>query len=339
MRDFRQLIAQSTPKIVECGNDKMIVTAAKRHIALHGFTHYRIDRPRWIPTIALDMDARDPLDLVVSGYPFPLPAYVVYNSANGHSHAVWVLDDPVVRGPRGEKAEQTYWLVRDALQLLAGADRAHTNLITRTPYHEQHIFYPCLYKRWELSELLRCLPVDAVSRRTNGQHGREFDESAGWKCGMFGWLRAWAYEEARQGRYSQLSYERLYAVLEARNRMFIDPVPLSDVRSMAKSVDRWMQTHWRGNKSNRPQTTKGSRRARIHKWDRGAALPEAQQLANRRAGQAQGAESRREATREVIRQAVGQLVAQNQRVTRQKLADVTGLGARTLSRHADIWKR
>ena len=97
-----------------------------------------------------------------------------------------------------------------------------------------------------------------------------------------------------------------------------------------------MEAQWWGNRTTTPN--QGSARSQIHSSRRDQ-LTTAQARERIQAAQAQGAQTRREATRNAITQAVGQLVGSGQRVTRQALQQLTGLDPKTLSNHADIWKR
>ena len=71
--------------------------------------------------------------------------------------------------------------------------------------------------------------------------------------------------------------------------------------------------------------------------DRGGPLPEAEQRARMREGQAQGAATRREATRAELRAAVATLTAQGQPVNAENLSLVAGVSKRTVFNHSDIW--
>ena len=219
---------------------------------------------------------------------------------------------------------------------LIGGDPSHTNTVARTPYHDSHTWYPVLYRRWGLTELLGMLPTDAVARTANAAYRRAIDPSGGRNCGLYTWIRHWAYQEAREGRYAQLTLAHIRQTTDRRNQTFEDPLPVGEIRSISTSVHKFMEAQWWGNRTTTPN--QGSARSQIHSSRRDQ-LTTAQARERIQAAQAQGAQTRREATRNAITQAVGQLVGSGQRVTRQALQQLTGLDPKTLSNHADIWKR
>ncbi|UFA51937.1 replication initiation protein [Deinococcus radiophilus] len=313
----------------------MLTTTAARHVALHGFSHYRTDTPLWIPVLPVDMDGNDPIDLIMAGVRIPYPTWVVYNNANGHAWAMYALIDPIVCSPKSARIERYAALIRDGLCLVLGGDPNYTNTTARTPWHDGHTYYPVLHRRWELRELAALLPLDSVARRTASPR-RPLDPTAGRNSGLFARLGDWARQEAREGRYGRLSYDQLHAVAAGLNSTLGDPLPAGEVRSTARSVWRWMQADWQGNRTATPNA--GSTRSQIRSHHR-EQLNTQQARERIQAAQAKGAQTRGEATREAITQAVGQLVASGQRVTRQGLQQLTGISERTLSRHTDIWKR
>lgn len=270
----------------------------------------------------------------------PIPTLTTLNTLSEHQQAAYFLLNPISYGGHSRRAPQQF--LEDVLAGLVyahDADRNYTGLLARGPLHPDHITRVMSGRIYTLAELAQDLPPlkKVVTTQQELRKLAELVEIESRNCETFEMLRHVGYRIGREGHLGEVLRRRLQDQADQVNRTaWADhpsgPLSASELRGIVESIVRYINRHHDPNKASR------SPRASIHSRDRGGALSEAEQLANRRAGQAQGAESRREATRTAVLAAVGQLVAKGERVTRQKLAEITGIPERTLSRHADLWK-
>lgn len=289
-----------------------------------------------IGTILVDVDHQhgiDPLD-------GPLPTFATLNPASGHQHAAYVLRDAITYGRHTRRAPQQFLEdIRVGLNDALDGDSAYTGLLSRGPYHPDHITRIVSGRVYTLEQLARDLPP----LRTHTTTRRELlataaaAEAEGRNCAAFEALRHVGYRLAREGYTGEgLRRELQHHADKLNNNTWADhpsgPLDPRELRHIVQSITRYIARH------HKPNAGKGSPRSRVHSRDRGEALSEGQQLARRRKGQQQGAETRREATREAISAAVQGLRAEGQRVTREALAKRTGITTRTLSKHAELWK-
>ena len=104
------------------------------------------------------------------------------------------------------------------------------------------------------------------------------------------------------------------------------PLSARELAGIVKSICKWTDAN------HRPRS-KGSPREVIHSRDRGGPLPEAEQRARMREGQAQGAATRREATSARLRAAEVQLQAAGRLITAPALAELAGVERRAALRY------
>lgn len=343
LADFRRLVAQVTPKRVECGNDKATFTTQPRGKALAGFTHYRSDTDTWRPVLALDLDDRDPFtEEIMAGQLLPFPSWLVYNTANGHAHALYALAEPVTQGPQGRRGPQNMAaLAHDALALRLGADPGHRNTVTRTPWHRGHIFQPVLLKRWHLAELLALLPLEAEEaarrRKVERVTGTPLEEARGRNDHLYMTVIHWCMDEARAGRWAGLTLAAVQAAAAGFNT-YSPPLPAGEVRTISRSAHGFMQASWWGNRSSTPgQGGRGSPRERLRSWQRDPITPQEARERQRQAA-LETAQRRTATTRAVILQAVENIRQSGQTPTSALLSAVTGLSVRTVKTHSDLYR-
>ncbi|WP_409996748.1 replication initiation protein [Deinococcus sp. Marseille-Q6407] len=288
-------------------------------------------------SIGQDLDHHNGLN-VLDG---PLPTASTLNILSGHQQPRYLLLDAISYGGRSHRAPQQYLEdIRAALNYVHNADPAYTGLLARGPYHPQHVTRVMsgrIYTLPELGQELPSVPHTTTTRRELLQVAQAVEVESR-NCAAFEVLRHVGYRLAREGHLGAELQQQLQHQADQLNRVaWADhpsgPLSPSELRNIVKSIARYINRH------HRPGAGTGSPRSRIHSRNRGGALPEAEQLARMRQGQAQSAESRREATRAVIGTAVAQLQTAGERVNRKALAERTGLSLDTLTKNADLWKK
>ena len=200
-------------------------TASKaKHIQLNGPTHKNF--------IVLDVDrphaAMDWYDLSV-----PTPNLTIQNTVNGHAHLLYALST-AVRTVQNAKIKPLRYAaaIESALCKALDADRAYSGLMAKNPLNN---FWRV--KEWNGS--FYCLDELADSLDLSQQAKNDSDYGMGRNCILFDNLRGWAYKAIRQG---WPEYDRWLIAVEQRAQAynsFISPLPVNEVKAIAKSVARW----------------------------------------------------------------------------------------------------
>lgn len=175
----------------------------------------------------------------------PCPSLIVQNPENGHAHLLYALAAPV---PRTEAARlkplKFLAVVEEGLRLKLGADQGFAGLICKTPNHQSwRTFEPTFEAIYELGELSEWVDLPAkVPKRLGIRTG------LGRNVELFDRLRFWAYKWL--GDYkSKKNFEDWGRAVLSQCEHFNDftaPLPLSEVRAVAKSVAKWTWKHYTG---------------------------------------------------------------------------------------------
>jgi hypothetical protein len=195
---------------------------------------------RWIP---FDVDrAGAAHDWQIIGA--PAPNLAVENRHNGHAHLLYGLLIPVDKTPGGSR--KALWFagaVEWGLRKRLGADPSYSGLLVQNPLSAAWKVYPWEDRLYDLAHLseyadsedyrgARRLPVYGLGRN----------------CTLFDALRTWAYRAIRiEGWPRAASWIELVihraAALNAE--LFPDnPLPMAEVRGLARSVGRWVHEHY-----------------------------------------------------------------------------------------------
>lgn len=174
--------------------------------------------------------------------PLPPPNIVVTNPANGHAHLIYGLELPVCRTDAGsEKAIRYAAAVEHALRKALRADDGYAGLICKNPLHSHWRtawIHPALYSLDELADWLT-LPKKLPKRAAESGLGRNVTLFDVTRKPFYSRVRAFKATNDRQGFFAAVT-----AAAEARNAMFPDPLPASEVKALAKSVAKWTWRHF-----------------------------------------------------------------------------------------------
>ena len=116
-----------------------------------------------------------------------------------------------------------------------GADQAYTHFLTKTPGHARWRTIWGREQPYSLPELARALPEDLpLPKRIKTAEA----VGLGRNVTLFDGLRAWAYRSRRlYSRFEAFSEACLYQA-QGLN-VFAAPLPVSELRSTARSVAKW----------------------------------------------------------------------------------------------------
>jgi len=205
----------------------------KRFIQPNGPTHlywlvYDVDRS----TASYDWD-----DLRA-----PPPNICAMNPDNGHAHLFYGLEVPVRKAPDAQLKPLRYAAaVEWALCQKLDADYGYAGLIAKNPLHDHWTVTTYEQNAYSLGWLAEYIDLERVDYRT-----RPTAYGLGRNCTLFNQLRHWAYRAKSAQNWDLTSWK--IAVLEraAGLNTFPAPLPLSEIRSTAKSVARWVWANYDG---------------------------------------------------------------------------------------------
>lgn len=202
--------------------------------------HIQINSPIFTGFLAFDVD-REMAAISWVSPNLPPPSFVVQNEKNGHCHLIYMLEAPVCTSDAARLAPiKLLAAIQYAFTKALGADFSYTNVTAKTPFHKSwRTLLPAndegLYDLNYLAEFVE-LPSKLPKRREAVGLGRN--------CSLFADLSKWSYKAVRA--HWRPDGEKLWreAVLNRAIELneFNPPLPLVEVRGIAKSVSRWV---WR----------------------------------------------------------------------------------------------
>lgn len=261
----------------------------------------------------------------------PPATYATINPDSGHCQAGYVLLLPVSRGKNARlDIVQLAADVHRALTRELRGDPAFTGLISRGPFHPDHMTRLVGGRLWTLAELLRDLPPMPSLTCREARRAAEAADIEGRNCAAFETLRYVAYRLHDQGVSGAALVRQVQYQAEALNRDTFaqhqaGPLSARELAGIVRSICKWTDAN------HRPTT--GSARSRTHSRDRGGPLSEAEQYARRLEGQAQGAATRRKATSARLRAAELELQAAGRLITAPALAELAGVERKAALRY------
>lgn len=171
----------------------------------------------------------------------PPPNIATTNPKNGHAHLLYGLELPIPRTDAARAAPLAYLAaVEYAMRRALKGDDGYAGLITKNPLNKRwraEFIHARLYTLDELAEWIT-LPK-ALPKRARGL-------GLGRNVALFDEVRAWGYRNLRQFKATGNRAGWTAAVLGAAEGMntFREPLPLSEVRACARSVAKWIWTHF-----------------------------------------------------------------------------------------------
>lgn len=193
--------------------------------------------------VAFDVD-REGAALAAEHANVAAPNWIATRRSNAHAHLGYELDAAVVRSDAGRQRPLRYLAaIEDAYTRALGADTGYSGLICKNPHSAawrvQWLRRPG-YSLGELAEYVDLQPYVKGRLQPAGPLGRN--------CLLFDSVRQWAYREIRAARAAG-SFDRWQAEVVRRaagmnlfagmDLRCTEPLALSEVRAIAKSVARW----------------------------------------------------------------------------------------------------
>ena len=187
---------------------------------------------------ALVLDCDDPRAMGLGLPHLPPPNWTVTRPANDHGHVAWCLDKPVHRYPTARIEPLRYFAsIAEYYAYATNADPSYAGVLAHNPAPQFKDEYKTTWgaeRAYSLDQLATVIPLGwqaPVVRQTGV--GRNVD--------LFEAGCRWAGRAANRG-------VDVFAALVAVNQQFDNPLPLSEVRATAKSIEkyreRWKARGW-----------------------------------------------------------------------------------------------
>jgi Replicase family/Primase C terminal 1 (PriCT-1) len=231
----QDLFAKNLPSWIACADD--LTDGITRLPAMEAVkrAHIAPNSAKQVWAMAFDIDRPEGGAAWIDA-DLPSPNWTAQNPRNGHAHLGYALLSPVSRSVFSRGCPQRYLArIQHAMTRALGADQSYAHFLTKTPGHARWRTIWGRQQPYRLDELALALPEDMpLPKRIKAGEA----VGLGRNVTLFDGLRAWAYR-------SRLQYSRFDAFSEAclgyalSLNEFAAPLPLSELRSTARSVAKW----------------------------------------------------------------------------------------------------
>ena len=227
--------------------------------------------------LMFDVDRRTSPEQITDDLNLPAPNLFIQNPQNGHAHVLYSLDVAVHHNESSSRHAIRFAAAVDcALSSAMGADAGYVGLITKNPVHERWRTYQGSAMPYSLGEL-----SDYVDLKPYNDKRKHLPEvGLGRNCTLFDKTRTWAYQARRNGEWQDFN-QWAGAVLDkgmTYNHVFSQPLPLSEVKAVAKSIAKWVWANITPQAFARIQSARGRKSGESRRQGRLFKLSRAMQL-------------------------------------------------------------
>jgi len=236
------LFNTSLPAKPYCADDLdygLVIRTANNAIKKRYIQH---NKPTSVHWLTFDCDYPGAIEKLTDDG-LPMPNLAVLNRKNGHSHLLYGLEVPVHRTTVARAKPLNFLAkVEYALREKLSADFGYSGLIVKNPNHADWLTYELNSTSFDLAELSEylILPEKLPKKALLVGLGRN--------CSLFETLRRWAYANVLNFRLSG-NFEGFKDAVLCQSialNTFPQPLPLSEIRSTAKSISKWTWQNYTG---------------------------------------------------------------------------------------------
>lgn len=192
---------------------------------------------------------------------FPAPYWTSKNPENAHAHIAYRLKVPFCTSDIAHSEPIRYAAaIESAMIERLKAARGFAGLLTKNPLHShwQNEFWT--EHEYTLDEL-----ADYLDLKGHPLRGCEVS-GLGRNCELFDTVRQWSYKAIRDfwaPNYKRQWNSAVYDHVEALNTQFKVPLPVSEVKAIAKSIANWTYREFTPEKFRQSQAKKGAKGGKI----------------------------------------------------------------------------
>jgi hypothetical protein len=225
----------SLPEKPYCSDDLRSGTVIRKKNTAIKKRYIQINDPTFVRYLIFDVDREFGVWSWESAG-LPHPGWAVANSSNGYAHLVYPLKFPICRSNAARIKPLRYLAaIENAYLNRLGADPGYSGLLSKNPFNE--FWGVTLFDGSIAYDLATLADWIELKPHTNGIEA----VGLGRNCTLFDSVRHWAYREIQNywepGGAERWNREVLLYSLKQNN--FHIPLPVSEIRSVAKSIASW----------------------------------------------------------------------------------------------------
>lgn len=258
---FQLDLFESLPHKPYCTDELGVTYIRPKNIAIKK-KYLQVNQPKLVTYLIFDIDRQGG---VLAWYDNGLlpPYWTSKNIKNAHAHIAYRLKIPVCTSDIAHLEPIRYLAaIESAMIERLKADRGFAGLLTKNPLNPHwHNEFWTEYE-YTLDELAECLDLKGHPLRGHEASG------LGRNCELFDSTRQWAYKAIRE--YWAPNYKRkwsaaVYERVEALNSQFNVPLPVSEVKAIAKSIANWTYREFTPEKKSQWHAKKGAKGGKASK--------------------------------------------------------------------------
>ena len=242
--------------------------------------YLQVNQPKLVTYLLFDIDRQGGV-LAWYDNDLPPPHWSTKTPENAHGHLSYRLKVSVCTSDMAHLEPMKYLAaIESAMTEKLQADRGFAGLLTKNPLHGHWQTEIWTEHEYTLDELADYLDLKG--------HPRKGIESSGLgrNCELFDTVRQWSYKAIREfwaPNYKRQWNSAVYDQVEAINAQFKVPLPVSEVKAIAKSIANWTYREFTPEKFRQSQARKGAKGGKASKGggrksERDKLLPEVKKL-------------------------------------------------------------
>ncbi|PMM04918.1 RepA protein [Vibrio kanaloae] len=222
--------------------------------------YLQVNQPKLVTYLVFDIDRQGGV-LAWYDNDLPTPYWTSKNPENAHAHIAYRLKVPFCTSDIAHSEPIRYAAaIESAMIERLKADRGFSGLLTKNPLHPywQNEFWT--EYEYTLDELAEYLDLKGHPLRGSEVSG------LGRNCELFDTVRQWSYKAIREfwaPNYKRQWNSAVYDQVEAINAQFKVPLPVSEVKAIAKSIANWTYREFTPEKFRQSQAKKGAKGGKV----------------------------------------------------------------------------
>ena len=228
-----------------------------------GLPYVQLNSRSVVGILTVDND-RSYSRLAIKDSGLPVPNYGVLNPQNGRGHWSWVFEAPVpIQAGASAKTLHALAAAERGIVEVTGSDATFGGNLTKSPLSDQWALELCSPHLYELGELIAALPTASMRWKPTPVNAHGYSRN----CWVFDELRRLAYGKHGVRRFKTTGASvdtftaHLFGIAQRLNAEFPQPLSMSELRSLSKSIAKWTWLHFSPEKLSAIQSRRGAQGA------------------------------------------------------------------------------
>jgi len=235
LNKIQQLFWLSLPNFPYCSNNFLDTKTKPRSVAVYK-KYIQLNNRFRKSSIVLDIDKDGITEYDAMHNGLPTPNMISRNPLNNHCHMFWILKNPVAAHKNARSAPLDFYKsILDAFTRVMGADLSYGNFLSKNFLNDTWLNVPLSSTPYELSYL-----SEHVELRKKPE--KEILTGGGRNCENFDETRLWAYKQIYHHQTHDSLFDAIFQKVSSNNN-FENPLPHSEVKSISKSIAKWVWGH------------------------------------------------------------------------------------------------